>query len=224
MREISDTGNSRVISVRGAPAPSDKMSTQTLRVLYSESPRILRATSHTSLRARDYYTSSTLIGAKGRAGPTSPILEGPTEDVNARMWSTHGFLHGIEWIMLHGHLDYFQKPSLGSMIGLTQSRETMRLWTLTTVGSFYFYHVWGPAWIKIHWNSISLGVWSHVISHHTWESVSTLHDFGGVLGRPLDNFLWALTISWSRLLACVWSGRSTTFMVFGVTCTICKRA
>ena len=114
MREISDTGNSRVISVRGAPAPSDKMSTQTLRVLYSESPRILRATSHTSLRARDYYTSSTLIGAKGRAGPTSPILEGPTEDVNARMWSTHGFLHGIEWIMLHGHLDYFQKPSLGS--------------------------------------------------------------------------------------------------------------
>jgi hypothetical protein len=28
-----------------------------------------------------------------------------------------------------------------------------------------------------------------------------LHDFGGVLGRPLDAFFWALTISWSRLLA-----------------------
>jgi hypothetical protein len=29
--------------------------------------------------------------------------------------SLHGVLHGIEWIMLHGHLDYFQKPSLGGI-------------------------------------------------------------------------------------------------------------
>jgi hypothetical protein len=29
----------------------------------------------------------------------------------------------------------------------------------------------------------------------------TLHDCGGVLGRPLDTFFWALTIPWSRLLA-----------------------
>jgi hypothetical protein len=27
--------------------------------------------------------------------------------------SLHGFLHGIEWIMFHGHLDCFQKPLLG---------------------------------------------------------------------------------------------------------------
>ena len=26
----------------------------------------------------------------------------------------HGFLHGIEWIMFHAHLDCFQKPSLAS--------------------------------------------------------------------------------------------------------------
>ena len=25
-------------------------------------------------------------------------------------------------------------------------------------------------------------------SHYTWRSVTTLHDFGGVLGRPLDTF------------------------------------
>ena len=25
--------------------------------------------------------------------------------------------------------------------------------------------------------------------------MTTLHDFGGVLGRPLDTFFWALTIS-----------------------------
>ena len=29
----------------------------------------------------------------------------------------------------------------------------------------------------------------------------TLHDVGGVLGQPLDTLFWALTISWSRLLA-----------------------
>ena len=36
--------------------------------------------------------------------------------------------------------------------------------------------------------------------------VSALHDFGSVLGRPLDTFFWALTISRSRLLARVRSG------------------
>ena len=42
------------------------------------------------------------------------MLEGPTEYVNARwMLSLHGFLHGIKWIMFHGHLDYFQKSLLG---------------------------------------------------------------------------------------------------------------
>ena len=36
--------------------------------------------------------------------------------------------------------------------------------------------------------------------------MTTLHDFGGVLGQPLDIFFWAVTISWSLLLARVWSG------------------
>ena len=74
------------------------------------------ATTHTRLRARDHYTSSTLIGGKGGAGTSSlhTTLEGPTEYVNARwMWSLHGFLRGIEWIVLDDHLDHFQKPLLG---------------------------------------------------------------------------------------------------------------
>ena len=46
----------------------------------------VRATSHMSPRARDHYTSSTLIGGKCGAGLNSlPItLEGPIEYVNAR--------------------------------------------------------------------------------------------------------------------------------------------
>ena len=62
----------------------------------------LEAASHMRLGARDYFTSSTLIGGKGRAGPSSlhTTLEGPTECVNARwMQSLHGFLHGV---MFHG--------------------------------------------------------------------------------------------------------------------------
>ena len=45
-----------------------------------------RATSHTRPIAHDHFTSSTLNGGKGRAGPSSlhTTLEGPTEYVNAR--------------------------------------------------------------------------------------------------------------------------------------------
>ena len=70
-----------------------------------------------------------------------------------------------------------------------------------------FCHAQGPGWIDIHWHSIWLKARSHMTSHYTWGFVTTLHDFGGVLGRwPLDTFFWALTISWSRLLARMWSG------------------
>jgi hypothetical protein len=46
----------------------------------------VRVTSHTKPRARDQYTSSTLIGGKGGARPSSlyTTLEGPTMYVNAR--------------------------------------------------------------------------------------------------------------------------------------------
>jgi hypothetical protein len=44
-----------------------------LNAYYSDgsSTNYLRATSHKRLRAHDHYTSSTLIGRKGRAGPSS---------------------------------------------------------------------------------------------------------------------------------------------------------
>jgi hypothetical protein len=60
-----------------------------------------------------------------------------------------------------------------------------------------FYRVWGPTWIEIHWNGIWLRAQSHMTSQYTWGSVTTLHDFGSVLGWPLDTFFWALSILWS---------------------------
>ena len=56
--------------------------------------------------------------------------------------------------MFRGHLDYFKYRLLE--VGLTQNRETMALRMLTTIDLFLIYHVWGPAWIEIHWNSIGL--------------------------------------------------------------------
>ena len=73
-------------------------------------------------------------------------------------------------------------------VGLTQKRETMALWTLTTIGLFYFFHVWGPTWIEIYWNSIWLSFQSRMTSHYNWGSMTTLHNFEGVLGRYLDTF------------------------------------
>ena len=106
--------------------------------------------------------------------------------------------------MFHGHLDCFQKPPLGgrpnTKPGDHGTPNAHNRWFIL------FYHVWGPAWIEIHWNSIWLRAWSHMTSHYTWGSMTTLHDFGDVLGRPLDTFIWALTMSWSRLSVRVWSG------------------
>jgi hypothetical protein len=107
--------------------------------------------------------------------------------------------------MFHGHLDDFQKLPLGGRPN-TKPLGDHALWTRTNVDLFLFYHVWGPAWIEIHWSSIWLRSRSHMTSHYTWGSVTTLHDCGGVLRRgPLDTFFWDVTNSWSQLLAHVWS-------------------
>ena len=93
-------------------------------------------------------------------------------------------------------------------VGLTQNQETMALQTLTTVDLFYFIMCEDSAWIEIPWDGIWLMVGSRMTSHYTRGSVTTIHDFGGVLEQRLDMFLWALTISWLRLLARVWIGPS----------------
>jgi hypothetical protein len=84
---------------------------------------------------------------------------------------------------------------------LTQNREDYGTMNACICWSILFYHAWEPTWIDFHWNNIWLRARSHVTSHYSWGSVTTLHGFGGVLGRPLDTFFWALTLSWSRLLA-----------------------
>ena len=105
-----------------------------------------------------------------------------------------------------GHLDYFQKPPyegrLNTRTGDHGTPNTHHCWIILID------RVWGSTWIEVHWNQIWLRAWSHMTSYYTRGSVTTWYDFGGVLGWPLNTFLWTLTISWSRLLARVWSESS----------------
>ena len=53
-----------------------------------------------------------------------------------------------------------------------------------------FYHVWGPASIDMHWNSIRLRVRSHMISHYNRGSVTTpTWWFGRCVGMALGRLL-----------------------------------
>jgi hypothetical protein len=136
-------------------------------------------------------------------------------------WGTNGVCEckmdvKSTWILTWHHMDHvswslgLSSKTTSLEVGITQTGRSLHKpgdhGTPNVHNHWFilFYHVWGPVWIEIHWNSIWLRAWLHVTSHYTWGSVITLHDFGGVLGRPLNTFFWALVISWSRLLARVW--------------------
>ena len=110
-------------------------------------PSKLRVASHTRLRARDHYTSGT---------------NGVYKWMQDRCEVYMDFPHGIEWIMFHGHLDYFQKPSLGckpnTKPGDHGTPNAHNCWFIL------FDHVWGPVWREIAWN----GIWLRVRDHTTW--------------------------------------------------------
>ena len=158
-----------------------------------------RATPHRRLRARDHHTSSTLVGGKGGAGPSSLPMH--------YVWGTVGVCEWQDGCKFHMHSNMSSNASCFMLIwivfknrqlevGMVQNWET--IFTLHAYNRWVnlFYRLWGPTWIDIHRNSIWLRARSHMTSHYTWGFVTTLHDFGGVLGRPLDTSFWALTISW----------------------------
>ena len=71
-------------------------------------------------------------------------------------------------------------------VGLTQLHEIMAFRILITVDFSYFIMCEALAWIEIHWNSIWLRAQSHMTLNCTWGPMSTPHDFGSVLGQPLN--------------------------------------
>jgi hypothetical protein len=136
--------------------------------------------SHTWLRARDHFTSSTLIGGQGAVGPSSlhTTLEGPTEYVNAR------------WMHAKVYMDsYMASNGSCSMVTWTISKPTSRRYAEHKTGKPWYTEISSIdlscfimcedfLWIETHWNSIWFRARSHSTSHYTWGIVSTLHDLG----------------------------------------------
>jgi hypothetical protein len=91
------------------------------------------------------------------------------------------FYFMVTWTIFKKHL-----------LEISLNWETIALQTLTTIGLLYIYHVWGPGWIEIHWNSIWLhttheGLWPHyMILEVSWDSLSTLSF--GVRSVPISHF------------------------------------
>ena len=118
--------------------------------LFTWQDSLKKTTSHTRLRARDYCTSSTLIGGKGGAGPSSlhTTLEGPTEYVNAiwmikstwiPTWHPMDHVFMVAWTIFKNHL-FGGRPN--TKLGDHGTPNTHNRWFIL------FSHVWGPAWIK----------------------------------------------------------------------------
>ena len=113
--------------------------------------------------------------------------------------ASNGSRFMVTWIIFEHHiLQVCRTQILGDHV----------TWNLTNVELLYFLMCEDLTWIEVRWNSIWLTAQSHMTSCYTWGPVATLHDFGSVVGRPLDTFFWALIISWSRLLGRVYSGPS----------------
>jgi hypothetical protein len=151
---------------------------------------------HTRLRARDHSTSSTLIWWKRRSQSkfalhyawwTNRVCECKM-DVKS-IWidsymTSNGPCFMVTWIIFKNHL---------LEVGQTQNWETMAFGTHTTVDLFYFYHVWGPAWIEIHLNSIWLrarSIWLHTTLEGPWPHYM-------ILGVCWDG-LWTLSFGLSQ--------------------------
>ena len=171
-----------------------------------------KLTSHTRPRARDHYTSSTLIGGNGGAGPS--LLHTTRLRDQRSMWMQDGcnvymdsyvalneshFM--VTWIIFKNHL---------LEVGLTQNWETMSLRTLTTIDLSYFIMYEDPVCIEIQWNRIwqrTSHMWLHTTLEGPWPHYYMISEvpWDGLWALPFE----ALTISRSQLLAsCVkWLSR-----------------
>jgi hypothetical protein len=116
---------------------------------------------HFSLRLRDQRSTWMQDGCK--------------VDMDSYM-ASNGSCFKVTWIVFNIHL---------LEVGLIQRAGGHA--TLNTHNYWFnlLYHVWGPTWIEIRWNSIWLRVHSHMTSHYTWWSMTTLHDFGSCVKWPL---------------------------------------
>jgi len=101
---------------------------------WSKNVNLNATSSHTRLRAHDHYTSSTLIGGKGGAGPSSlpTTLEGTN---GVYKWMQDGCKVYMDSYMVSNGSCFLVTQTISqnhlSEVDLTQNRATTTLWTLT---------------------------------------------------------------------------------------------
>ena len=129
---------------------------------------------------------------------------------NGVMWMQDGWKVYMDSYMtsngswVRGQLDWFFFLNHLLEVGLKQNWGIMGLRTLTTIDLSYLVMCEEPHEHKFIEIAFGLGSSTYEFTLH-WGPVTTLHDFGCVLGRLLDTFFWAPTISCSHLLAHAWS-------------------
>ena len=133
---------------------------------------------------RDHYTSSTIIDGKGGASSSSlqTMLEEPTEYMNARWLPTWHRMDHVTWL-----LGLFSNATFWRL----SEQKTGRPWHSERLQPLVYFNL---SCVKTRMNRNSLkyllveGPITHDFTLHL-GSVTTLHDFGGVLEHLLNTFL-----------------------------------
>ena len=187
-----------------------------------------RATSHTSLRARDHYTSSTLVHEK--VVPVQVCFTLRLRDQHSFMWMQDGCKVFMDSYMPSNGAYFMDIWTIFKYhlleVSLPQNHwETMTLWSPNAHNCWFilFYHVWCPAWIEIRCLVEALVTYDFTLPLRVrdyttwfWRCVRTAF---------LDTFSFGL--SWSQILAlCVevalsWMGRCDQFSFQGALCDGC---
>ena len=100
--------------------------------------------------------------------------------------ASNGSCFMVTWTM-----SYSQKPPLGGRPNTKPLGDHGTSSAHKPIGLFYFIMCEDPheeEFIEIAFSWGPGHIWLHTTC--TWGSVTTPHDFGGVLGRPLDAFFW----------------------------------
>ena len=102
------------------------------------------------------------------------------------------FTHKTEgpWPLHSKHSRWWKRRSRWSKFATSHyAWGTNGVYKSNLVYLLYFIMCQNHAWIEVRCISIWLRVRSRMTLHYTWGSVTRSHDFGGVLGWPLDAFL-----------------------------------
>ena len=132
--------------------------------------------------------------------------------------TSNGSCFMVTWTISLNHL---LKVGPNTKLGDHSTPKSHNCWFIL------FYHVWALCMSSTHWNNMWFKGRSHLTSQYPWGPVTTLHDFGSVLGTAFGHFSFGLSqfrFAVTALGSCVklpfrlvWGGRTSWYYVEGGT-------